>query len=498
MSAPGIVASVETVPLRRGRGSVAFHATGFRTPGRFTRERFTSYADVTHLIAGVRGLRIGTRTTVFALPRAAFVSPTGADRVQRLLVEHIAELPDGAMQLLRFAELEQRARSDAHAPVVGGLALLCVAVWIAELVLGPSLSFAGFFSRSLVMAGEWWRLVTANLLHGGALHLATNAVVIVGIGSLVEKPIGSARTFFVVSVAALASMGAGLAAGYEQAVGASGIAAGLVGAALYLELRFPDRLPVTWRISRRWLIAAILAEAAISLAVTFIAGAAHAAGFAAGFLACALLAPPALQRKPSGVSLLAANAFCAGLLVVALGFMGREVIGGADAVVQRAERLLRMTEIDPQLLNNTAWTLATEGKPDERELGIALQLAERAAGASRFMDPNVLDTLAEVYFQSGKSGKAVEVIDDAIALAPNEPYFREQRRRFTGERAANDRPEEPSFIAPAPDDEAAPDGSDDDEWPGDRDRSPDPDDDRDDSPDDEPEDEQDDDAPIQI
>jgi rhomboid protease GluP len=454
MSAPEIAASVETVPLRRGRGSIAFHATGFRHPGRFRRERFTDYQDVTHLLAGGRGLRVGTRTTVFALPRAAFVSPTGADRVQRLLVEHIAQLPEGPMQLLRFAELDQQARAELRIPVVAGVALLCVAGWIAELVLGPSFSFAGFFSRTLVMAGDWWRLVTANLLHGGVVHLATNVLVLVGIGSLVERPLGSARTFFVVALSALTGMGSGLLAGYEQAVGASGIAAGLVGAALYLELRFPDRLPVSWRISRRWLLLAILAETLISLAVTFIAGAAHAAGFGAGFLACALVAPPALQRRPVGIPMLATNAFFAGLVVLAIGAMGREVLGTGDAVAHRAERLLRLPEVDPQILNKTAWTLATEGKPDERALGMALQLAERAVEATDSRDPNVLDTLAEVHFQSGRNDEAVAVIDAAIELAPQEPYFREQRRRFTGDRAAGDRPEAPDLLMPAPGSEA--------------------------------------------
>ena len=34
-------------------------------------------------------------------------------------------------------------------------------------------------------------------------------------------------------------------------------------------------------------------------------------------------------------------------------------------------------------------------------------------------------------------------IDEAIRLAPHERYFLEQRRRFTGERAADDRPDPP-------------------------------------------------------
>jgi hypothetical protein len=73
---------------------------------------------------------------------------------------------------------------------------------------------------------------------------------------------------------------------------------------------------------------------------------------------------------------------------------------------------------------------------------------------SRRSDPNILDTLAEIYFAQGRADEALDVIDEAIVLAPGEPYFEEQRRRFTGERAADDRPEAPEPPRPPPSDEA--------------------------------------------
>ena len=80
---------------------------------------------------------------------------------------------------------------------------------------------------------------------------------------------------------------------------------------------------------------------------------------------------------------------------------------------------------------------------------------------TRRADANLLDTLAEVYFQSGRADEALDTIDEAIALAPAEPYFREQRRRFQGERAPDDRPEPPDgpALPPAPElPELDPDG----------------------------------------
>ncbi|MDH3687148.1 MAG: hypothetical protein OEP95_13040, partial [Myxococcales bacterium] len=64
-------------------------------------------------------------------------------------------------------------------------------------------------------------------------------------------------------------------------------------------------------------------------------------------------------------------------------------------------------------------------------------------------EPQFLDTLAEIQFRGGRSAEALELIDAAIVLAPRERYYREQRRRFLGERAPDDRPEDPGW-SPAP------------------------------------------------
>lgn len=435
---------LETIPLRRGRGVIAFHASGFRHPGHLSRERFTSYGDVTHLVAGRRGLRIGTRASVFVLPWSWFVARAGAERAQRLLVERIAAEPDGALQLARFAELDRRAREQRRAPLVLVVALVCVAMHALSSWLGPELAFAGFFSRTLVEAGEWWRVITANLLHANALHLATNAIVIAAIGGLVERPLGAPRTLFVIALSALASMGVGLVVGYEMALGASGVAAGLVGAALWLELRSAERLPAQWRLPRRWLVGAIALEAVTSLGVTFVAGAAHGAGFAAGIFAAALVARAGLREEPPRAWLALADALFFAAVLLSLGALARETSGSPAVLARRGERLLAIRDLDPQLLNNTAWALATTDAPNDEQLAVAERLAARAAAATHHSDPNVLDTLAEVLFQRGDAERALDTIDRAIELAPGVSYFVEQRHRFRGERARDDRPDPPN------------------------------------------------------
>lgn len=441
----GIAAPPETISLRRSHGAVALHATGFRHPGHLAREHFTPYANITHLVASARGLRIGTTRSVFVLPRASFTSTAAADRLQRALVERVAALPNGPLRLARFAELDQRVQSGGRAVACWIFALLCLAIFVYELVSAPGVvSLAGMFSRTLVLHGEPWRLVTGNLLHDSAFHLATNGLVIVVIGTLVERPIGTPRTILVIAASALAAMGVGLFVGYEQALGASGVASGLVGAALRLELRHAHELPAQWRLPRRILVAAILLEAALSFTVPYVAGAAHVAGFGAGYVVCAAVARRGLHGAPAPPWLQLADAALVGLLALSVGLVASEVAGTGGLVARRAERLLELPGVDPQLLNNTAWTLVTEGTPTDEQLGVAERLAARAAQETRHADPNVLDTLAEVRFQRGDAEGAIEAIDQAIALAPGVQYFQEQRKRFRGERAPQDRPAPPS------------------------------------------------------
>jgi tetratricopeptide (TPR) repeat protein len=117
--------------------------------------------------------------------------------------------------------------------------------------------------------------------------------------------------------------------------------------------------------------------------------------------------------------------------------------GEAEILPRRGERLLRLDHAPAGLLNDTAWMIAISSSPAPPALEVALRLAERAVGESEGRDANILDTLAEVLFLLGKPAEALATIDEAIRLEPAESYFREQRRRFTGERDFDDRPDPP-------------------------------------------------------
>jgi len=386
---------------------------------------------------------MGTRNSVYRFPRTLFVDPQDKQRLERALVERIGREPGGALQQARMADLDRLWRSPARVRATLVLAVACVVVYGLERWFDPDLALAGVFSTTLFRAGEFWRVLTANLLHADVHHLVANLLFILALGRLVEVPLGATRTAFVMGASALGAMGASLATGYEQALGASGIALGLLGAALWLEIRCADRLPATWRIPRRLLLAVLAFAAAGSVFFPGIAGAAHLGGFVSGGAAAAAVAPSALRRETARPWLTLANAALALCVLFSIAAVAREVKGDANLLARRGTRLLRLTDVSPLLLNNTAWMIATSQRPTEEQVAVAVRLAERAVEETDRQDPNLLDTLAEAQFAAGRPEDAVATIDEAIALRPEQPYFVEQRRRFTGERGRDDRPAPP-------------------------------------------------------
>lgn len=452
MSAIGLAQPEIRFPLRPGRGEVALHATGFRHPAsRWTgAERFTAYADVTHLQVGPRQLRIGTRQGVWILPRAWFAEASGAERLVHALFERIADEPGGRAQLAAMAEAEQLLREPRGLRVAPLVAALCVGVFALEQWLGPVVHHAGFMSPMLAEGGEPWRLLTANFLHADVTHLGLNVLGLLALGALVERPLGALRTVLVLGLSAVAATASAWLAGYDALVGASGMVAGLAGALLWLELRRTDLLPAGWRIPRRAFLVALAADALLPLALPIVAGAAHVAGFGAGALAAALCAGRGLRREPLRPDALLAVGLVAAIVLASLASAGRFVFGSA-AWEGHAERLLEAEGPPALILNDAAWLIVTADRPSERALADAVELAERAVRATGGQDPNILDTLAEAQWRNGDERAALATIDEAISLQPDEPYFREQRRRFAGERPAHDRPDPPdTWLAPDP------------------------------------------------
>jgi membrane associated rhomboid family serine protease len=136
-----------------------------------------------------------------------------------------------------------------------------------------------------IRAGEWWRLATAGLVHGGAVHLAMNGWVLSSLGGFVERILGPRRMLAVLWGGVVTGSLASFAMNRGVSVGISGGLFALVGALLVVGLRHRRTLPPP---ARRMLVRApleiIVLNAGLGFALPMIDNAAHLGGLAGGVL----------------------------------------------------------------------------------------------------------------------------------------------------------------------------------------------------------------------
>lgn len=404
------------------------------------------YREIVHVSSSKTALAIGTTRDTVVLRRRYFARPKIVmPALERALKARVGGLPGGDARLARMAELDHAAATRKTRLATVAFILACLVVFVFQWG-DPFLTHVGVFAPTLVGSGEVWRLFTAHFLHDTTLfpvHLGLNLLCIAVIGLLVERVLGTGRTVVVMGAAALGSMYGCLLAGYGQTLGASGIAAGLAGSLLCIEFNGSRRLPVWWRVPRRVFLMAILAQGVLDYFLPFVAGAAHLGGFVAGYFTTRLFVSPALLRMPPSRLTRAAAALVLlavlGSLLAAVPLLRRDRM----ALENHGLRVLQDHVGSAREDNTVAWVMVAESQPSDLGVQVAAALAERAVMATGRRNPDLLDTLAEALFALGDIPGALIAIDEAIDLSGGHPYFIEQRRRFVGERAADDRPEAP-------------------------------------------------------
>jgi membrane associated rhomboid family serine protease len=209
-----------------------------------------------------------------------------------------------------------RSRSPMSAqPLVSYILIAVTAAISLAALYGGSVGdqFASLFilDKDAVARGEYWRLVTVTLLHGGVLHLAFNMYALYITGPLVERMYGRFQFLLVYVMCAIGGSVASFVFIREPSVGASGAIFGLFGV-LFVALRVHH--PLLDRRARA-LASQIGFLILFNLALGFgIAGGgigaidnfAHLGGLAAGGWLGLLLAPNAvgtlagLWQRPAG------------------------------------------------------------------------------------------------------------------------------------------------------------------------------------------------------
>jgi rhomboid protease GluP len=111
------------------------------------------------------------------------------------------------------AQYGSQIPANAWTPVTTFLIAINAIVFFTELVWqyksgNQNLSFitwGGLFAP-LVMSGQWWRILTANFLHMGILHLGMNMLALLYLGKFVEYRLGSFRYLLAYATAGIGSM----------------------------------------------------------------------------------------------------------------------------------------------------------------------------------------------------------------------------------------------------------------------------------------------------
>jgi rhomboid protease GluP len=166
------------------------------------------------------------------LPTLAKLSPLDWETVDRL-----------EASVSQDAHYIRPIPTNAPTPVTNWLIAINILVFCAELFLqsrsqNPDFSFTpvGGLTAPLVLAGEWWRILTANFLHFNALHLGMNMLGLLYLGKFVEYRLGSVRYFVAYLLAGLGSMAVityvdtHWVVRSQTTVGASGAIMGMLGA----------------------------------------------------------------------------------------------------------------------------------------------------------------------------------------------------------------------------------------------------------------------------
>ena len=99
--------------------------------------------------------------------------------------------------------------------------------------------------------------------------------------------------------------------------------------------------------------------------------------------------------------------------------------GERERIGETLRATLERTDATAGTLNALAWYCATA----DMYLEESLQAAERAVGLEPG-DAGIIDTLAEVLFRMGRAKEAIEAINRAIAIDPDDDYLKQQREKF--------------------------------------------------------------------
>lgn len=194
----------------------------------------------------------------------------------------------------------------------------------------------GAYYKPMIIAGEYWRLISCGLLHVSFYHLFVNMYSLMNLGTVGEKMFGVRRYLIIMCVSILSgSMFMFALAGNRVAVGLSGGLYGLMSAVLFQVIRRGGWKNQSVRISMMNMVL-------INMLINFMPGIAWQAhlGGAVGGLMCVLLMKA--ENRQEQINAAAASVLLSALLVYACtqrtAIRHSEIYAATDARVLLSEK----------------------------------------------------------------------------------------------------------------------------------------------------------------
>jgi rhomboid protease GluP len=162
-----------------------------------------------------------------------------------------------------------------------------------------ALIFFGAKVNTLIVQGEWWRLLTPAFLHIGVIHLLFNQYALSIFGRELESLFGTARFAIIYLLAGIAGNVASFAFSPALSAGASGAIFGVIGAMAMFFVRNRQLLGEMGKQQFRSLLGMIGINLFLGVTLPGIDNYGHLGGLAAGLALGALLSPTyTLQPSP--------------------------------------------------------------------------------------------------------------------------------------------------------------------------------------------------------
>lgn len=202
------------------------------------------------------------------------------------------------MLLSHRVDFERRMRRLP--PATLGIIGVLAAIFVVEVAAGAlqsrgAIVAMGALVRDGVAAGQYWRMLSATLLHGGPDHLVGNAIALFILGMLCEHAFGRGQFVVLYVLSGVAGSVVSLVTSAGPSVGASGAIFGLQGASIVLFRRYRDRLLMRDRRIGFVLLVWALYTIGTGLMDPFIDNGAHVGGALAGALIARRLHPVVLS-----------------------------------------------------------------------------------------------------------------------------------------------------------------------------------------------------------